>query len=222
MAGRLKNINRALVTEAVRSFAASLAPGARVLDVGAGSGHYRPLFAGRDYLAVDRGYEQQDRRGLSLVADIGAIPLADGTVDHALCMEVLEHLRDPLPVLREIRRVVRPGGDVLVSTPLCLGEHMQPYDFQRYTRYALDAMFVEAGFVVLSIRPRGGFFTLLAYLLARVPDELLRQRRGVVRHFKPLLRLLTTYSLTPLFLGLDRLDQRQEFTLGFVCRLRRP
>lgn len=221
MASRLKNINRALITEALKAYAEGLGQGRRLLDVGAGSGHYRPLFARQDYLAIDRGYEQKDRAGLSVVADIGAIPLADGSVDHAICMEVLEHLPDPLPVLREIRRVVRPGGEILVSTPLCLGEHMQPYDFQRYTRYALKEMFERAGFEVCSIQPRGGFFTLLAYLVARVPDELLRNRSGWRRRCaRPLLRLMTTYTLAPMFLALDFVDRRREFTLGYVSRIR--
>ncbi|MCK9283865.1 MAG: class I SAM-dependent methyltransferase [Rhodocyclaceae bacterium] len=222
MARRLKNINRALVTEAVTMFATALATGARVLDVGAGSGHYGALFARQNYLAIDHGYEQKDRKGLSAVADIGAIPLADCSVDNAICMEVLEHLHEPMCVLLEIHRVVRPGGEVLVSTPLCLGEHMQPYDFQRYTRYALQEMFVRSGFSVLSIQPRGGFFTLLAYLVARIPDELLRHRSGWWwSPVKPLLRLVTTYSLAPLFLALDFADRRREFTLGFVSRIRR-
>jgi SAM-dependent methyltransferase len=221
MSRRIKNINRALLTEALERFAALLEPGDRILDVGAGSGHYRAFFRQQEYLAIDRGYEQKDLAGLSAVADIAAIPFAGEAIDSAVCMEVLEHVPDPFRILNEINRVLRPGAHVLVSTPLCYGEHMQPHDFQRYTRFALQEMFRRTGFEIVSISPRGGFFTLLAYLLARVPDELLRNRRGWVRHTKPLLRLATTYTLAPLFLALDFADVRKDFTLGFVSHIRK-
>jgi 2-polyprenyl-3-methyl-5-hydroxy-6-metoxy-1,4-benzoquinol methylase len=218
---RIKNINRALVTESLKGFIGTLKEGDRILDVGAGSGHYRSLFCGQEYLAIDRGYEQRDVAGLSIIADIAAIPLANEVLDAAICMEVLEHVRDPVSILKEINRVVRSGAHVLISTPLCYGEHMQPYDFQRYTRFALQDMFQQSGFEVVSISPRGGFFTLLAYLLARVPDELMRNRNGWIKHMKPILRLATTYTLAPLFLFLDFADVRKDFTLGFVSHVRK-
>lgn len=213
---KLKNLNRALITEAVTHFANGLGKESRILDVGAGSGHYRSIFCKQSYFAIDRGYEQESISGLSAVADIAAIPFADNVMDSAVCMEVLEHVRDPVGILKEICRVVRPGGKVMVSTPFCLGEHMQPYDYYRYTRFELKEMFDQAGFVTVEIRPRGGYFTLLAYMLARVPDEMFRNVGGWKKGLKPLVRILTTYSLAPVCLALDRLDQRRDFTLGFV------
>lgn len=219
MSRAIKNLNRALVTAAVKSFASSLASSLRVLDVGAGSGHYREIFCEQQYLAIDRGYEQSNIAGLTVVADIAAIPFAANTMDAAICLEVLEHVQEPKAILSEIYRVVRPGGQVMVSTPFCFGEHMQPYDFFRYTRFELAEIFVDTGFNVLSIQPRGGYFTLLAYLLARVPDELFRGVTGWRKMLKPLCRLMTTYTLAPLVYRLDYFDKQKNFTLGFVCLL---
>lgn len=222
MAPRIKNLNRALVNDAVGAFARSLPSASVVLDVGAGSGHYRGLFSRQRYLAIDCGYEQEAISGLSAVADIAAIPFADAAIDAALCVEVLEHVRDPLGVLGEILRVLRPGGRALISTPFCLGEHMQPHDFHRYTRFGLTTLFEQSGFRIVSIEPRGGYFTLLAYLLARVPDELFRGSCSWRKVFKPLARLLTTYTLAPLVRGLDVFDQRRNFSLGFNCLVEKP
>lgn len=221
MSKRIKNLNRALITEAIVDFAHGLPEETSVLDVGAGSGHYRSVFGAQNYFAIDRGYEQADISGLSAVADIAAIPFADGVMDAAVCMEVLEHVRDPIRVLREIRRVVRPGGRVMVSTPFCLGEHMQPYDFFRYTRFELKEMFERSGFKVVAIEPRGGYFTLLAYMLARVPDEMFRNTRGWGKYLKPVVRLLTTYSLAKIVLAMDGFDKRRDFTLGFISIVER-
>jgi len=160
---------------------------------------------------------------LDVGADIRFLPLSDNSVDALLCVEVIEHVPDTSDLFAEMFRVLRPGGMGLVTSPLCYGEHMQPYDFQRYTRYALQSRFRSAGFEVVDIQPRGGMFTLLGYLLARVPDELLRDRRRKMLGLpKLLLRLVTTYTLAPLFASLDRFDRRKHFTLGFVSLLRKP
>lgn len=219
---KIKNLNRSIIDAAVKDFAVSLTPAARTLDIGAGSGHYRQIFHAQNYLAIDRGYEQQSVSGLSVVADIAAIPFAAETMDAAICLEVLEHVTDPDLILREIFRVMRPGGTLMLSTPFCLGEHMKPYDFFRFTRFMLSNKLEKAGFDIVSIRPRGGFFTLLAYLLARFPDEIFRGVKGWTKIFKPLIRLVTTYSLARIVLWCDRFDAEKNFTLGYICLVKKP
>lgn len=108
---------------------------------------------------------------------------------------------------------------MLLTTPLCYGEHMVPFDFFRFTRYGLDNLLGRAGFRLLRVEPRGGYFTLIAYLLARIPDQIMRghSRRSLRGVLKPILRLLFTYLLAPVFLLCDRLDREQRVTLGYVC-----
>lgn len=218
----IKKINRSIIDSAVTRFAEGLASGVLLLDVGAGSGHYRDAFSKQFYLAIDRGYEQKDLAGLSTVADIHAIPFARNSIDAAICLEVLEHVMDPDSVLEEIFRVLKPGGLAMISTPFCVGVHMQPYDYFRYTQFALSEKIRRAGFELVSIQPRGGFFTLLASLIARFPDELFRGRQGWVKLFKPLVRLISTYSLAPIVLSLDGFDRNKSFTLGYICHIRKP
>ena len=96
--------------------------GASVLEVGAGTGNFLSLF--RDVagllLAVDLTHEmlrvaREEHEGLALVVGDGyALPLASGTVELVTSAQTFHHIHRPVPVLQEMRRVVAPGGRVLV------------------------------------------------------------------------------------------------------------
>lgn len=223
MRARLKNLNRHLIDRAVAAFAATLPAGVTMLDVGAGGGHYRGHFLAQRYVAVDRGYEQSGLAGLDVAGDIRRMPFGDASVGAATCVEVIEHVFETQDFLAELARVLQAGAPLLLTSPLCYGEHMVPWDFHRFTRHALERLLDAAGFDIVSLAPRGGFFTLAAYLVARVPDELMRTLGGRWHAplLKPLARLTCTYLLAPALLALDPLDRQRRFTLGYVCVARR-
>jgi ubiquinone/menaquinone biosynthesis C-methylase UbiE len=102
---------------------------ARVLDVGCGRGFYLHVLtqlpfveeiqgvdANESYLEIARR-SAQDPRVTVREAIIEALPFPDGYFDFAICSEVLEHLSDDSAGLRELRRVLRPGGTLMVSVP---------------------------------------------------------------------------------------------------------
>ena len=216
-----KNLNRALINQAVLKFSKSLPGGIIVLDVGAGNGSYRPYFTKQAYWAIDRGLESGSLAGLSVCGDINAMPFPGASVDAALCVEVLEHLPETAVFLTELARILKPGAKLLLTTPLCFGEHMAPYDYYRFTRYGLKKLAEENGFDIQRLEPRGGFFALAAYLLGRLPDEVARGREGSLglKLLKPLLRMTCTYLASPLLHWLDRLDKEKRFTLGYSSLL---
>ena len=86
-----------------------------------------------------------------------------------LCTEVLEHVPEPIEALREMPRIVRPGGRILITAPLGSGLHQLPYHFYggfspEWYRYFFD----KFGCRVVEVTPNGGFFKLLAQECARV------------------------------------------------------
>ncbi|MGL6077675.1 class I SAM-dependent methyltransferase [Methyloversatilis discipulorum] len=99
----------------VAAQAATLPAGARVLDIGAGSCPYRSLFAHCDYRTQDFTGLQDDqlRHGgygrIDYVCDAADIPAPEASFDALLCTEVLEHLVDPVRVVKEFARLLRPG-----------------------------------------------------------------------------------------------------------------
>ena len=96
-------------------------PGARVLDAPCGSGSLTLalLDAGFDAWGADVDPAATKRLGERfLAADLGAgIPCADQSVDLVLSVEGIEHLENSFAFLREVRRVLRPGGRLVLTTP---------------------------------------------------------------------------------------------------------
>ncbi len=95
--------------------------GACVLDAGCGVGAFsEPLVAANTVYGVDfsaRSVEHAAARGLNThVGDLAALPFADGWFDLVLCIGVIQLIDDHLPVLRELARVTKPGGTLLVQT----------------------------------------------------------------------------------------------------------
>lgn len=97
-----------------------------VLDVGCGPGHLLTgLNAGRivgvdlsDYLLAQARERLRGRENVALLkARAEALPFADQTFDRAVCSEVLEHVREPAAVVKEIFRVTKPGARVVFTLP---------------------------------------------------------------------------------------------------------
>ena len=112
----------------------------RVLDVGCGKKPYYPFF--EPFVAEYVGLDIH-----SALADVDApaesIPLADDGFDVVLCIQFLEHAEDPAAVVRELFRVVAPGGRVLASTHGVSVYHPDPVDHWRWTHTGLQLLFSE-------------------------------------------------------------------------------
>ncbi len=138
----------------------------RVLDIGAERQPFRPyLPANAAYIALD----VVPALGLHVVGNTLALPFAANTFDGIVCTEVLEHVPEPEQALREIARVLRPGGRVYVTVPMTWGLHYVPHDYYRFTRYGMSHLLTKAGLEVEAVVQIGGLFTTG---LARLQDVL--------------------------------------------------
>jgi SAM-dependent methyltransferase len=212
------NPSRVRLDAFARRAGASVPEGGCVLDAGAGEGAYRIHFAhatyeAADFLEVDKVYAPVD-----YVCSLDAIPVEDERYDLVLCTQVLEHLPEPAEVLKELHRVLRPGGELWLTAPLFYPEHEQPYDFYRYTSFGLRHRLECAGFEVKSFEWLEGYFGTLAFqlrlaagVLPRRPDAYGGGGAGLasavaVSASRPLLRALAR--------GLDHMELRHRYTSG--------
>ena len=147
--------------EWVKAQAEQLPAGSWILDAGAGASKYRPYFAHCRYETQDfcryEGPLVKYAEPINYVCDIASIPLADGCLDAILCTEVFEHVTDPMAVLREFARLLKPGGRVFLSAPLLSSLHMEPFHYYGgFTHYWYRHWLPKSGFAVDSILPVGG------------------------------------------------------------------
>ena len=203
-----------------------LPSGCHVLDVGAGAGRYRSLFSHCEYRAQDFAAEPSSigrYTELDYVSDITAIPAPDASFDVILCTEVLEHVPDPVAAVREMARLLRQGGRLILTAPLVSFLHQEPFHFYGgYTPYWYRKHLVEAGFEIETLERNRGFFGWFGQEAARF-SGLIDPRRTLGRPWLwlPLstLWLLTLPFLRGLFplLGrpLDRLGLETIATVGY-------
>lgn len=124
-----------------------------LLDVGCGSQPYRSLFPHNIYTGMDIDSPTSRQLGVADVFYDGhRFPFDDARFDSVLCNQVLEHVFNPAEFLAELRRVMAPGGRLLLTVPFVWDEHEQPYDFARYSSFGLRSLLEQHGFRVLRHR----------------------------------------------------------------------
>src|SRR2546423_1579564 len=108
-----------------RLYAANIRSGMRVLDLGCGDGRTSGSWLrarGCEYVGVDisrNGVEETRKLGLEAhqIEDASSLPFTRANFDAVVCIEVLEHLFAPAAAAAEIRRVLKPGGILIVTVP---------------------------------------------------------------------------------------------------------
>lgn len=176
--GSAGNSTRAYLHHFLTRAGEAVRPDELVLDAGAGRAPYRALFEHAryetaDFMAVkNKKYQEPD-----YVCDLASIPVEDGRFDHVVLTQVLEHLPEPSDVLRELHRVMKPGGTLWLTAPLFYAEHERPYDFYRYTRYGLRHLLERQGFEVEELDWLEGYLGTLSYQ-ARLMGKVLPTSRA--------------------------------------------
>lgn len=94
---------------------------------------------------------------LDSVCDLNnPLPFDDRKFDSILLADVIAHIRNPESLIREMARVLKPGGKLVIFSPFFYWINEAPYDFQRLTEYAYRAYFEQANLSVAEIFPYGG------------------------------------------------------------------
>jgi len=157
---------------------ATISDHSRLLDLGVGEAHFRSLM-GRFFHV---GLDFQPHTHARIVSDLrDPLPFKDNSLDVVVASNVLEHVKDPQFVLEECKRVLSPGGRIVITVPFLLHVHQAPYDFYRYTQFMLRELLERAAFDDICIVPLGASSDVLKTMRGHFYTQLCDHNRGMRR-----------------------------------------
>lgn len=191
-----------------------------LLDLGCGK---VPFYAAykkhiEDCTCVDWSNSPHNSLHIDIECDLnGCIPLDGERFDTILMSDVLEHIYDPQHLLLECHRLLKPDGHLIINVPFLYWIHEAPFDYYRFTKFALLRMADEACFHVQTLQPVGGGLDVLADLMAKLGA------------FIPVLgRIIGWFGQrTAWYLSSTHLGQKisaktnNAFSLGYFCVLKK-
>jgi len=149
-------------------YAAQKYASGNMIDVGCGSKPYQPIFQpyvdtyfGIDYpptAIVNYGEETK----ADLLVDCTDTKLEANSYDTILSTQVIEHIYDTQKYIAECYRILKKGGIGIFTIPFLWQCHAEPFDYYRFTRYAIERQFREQAFEILELRPLEGAYAAIA------------------------------------------------------------
>lgn len=174
-----KNINESNRQAWLAKTLSALPAGVRLLDAGAGELKNRVHCEHLKYLSQDfcqytgggsgLASKHWDTSRIDIVSDITSIPEPDQSFDAILCSEVLEHVPEPTHAVDEFARLLKPGGQLILTAPFSSNVHMAPYHFcSGFSRYWYEHHLPLRGFQILELIPNGDWYMLLRQEILRL------------------------------------------------------
>lgn len=204
-----KNLDRFVIRSAILNSLKNVMDrfSGRLLDVGCGKMPYKDLImkgtAVREYVGLDLEtailYDLKSTPHFRW--DGRNMPFEGGNFDCAIATEVLEHCPNPEMVLKEIQRVLKPGGYFFFTVPFLWNLHEVPHDEYRYTPFSLQRHLEHSGFQDVEIIATGGWHASMAQMLG------LWVRRSPMKETK---RNLLSMLIKPIIKFLIKIDKRNK------------
>ena len=156
----------------IEKIARQIPPNSNVIDVGSGFKPYESLFSNCLYTShefsenkniVDkfRGENVETKHKHDIYSDILSIPVPDNTFDFVLCTEVFEHCPEPIRAMKELVRICKPNGKILITAPFTSGIHQEPYHFYSgFSPYFYDYLRKLYNLKIVKFVNQGNLFLL--------------------------------------------------------------
>ena len=197
--------------------------GSRILDAGAGELEYKKYCSHLEYVSQDfcqyegkgdeKGLqtEKWDTAQIDIVSDIVAITEKDKSFDAIMCIEVFEHIPEPVKAIKEFSRLLKKGGYLILTAPFCSLTHFAPYHFYSgYNRYFFEYHLKEAGFEIVEIITNGNYFSYLAQEIRRIPY-------CAERYALKKVSLFTRLIIEIILFILERIEKNDKNSSEFLC-----
>jgi SAM-dependent methyltransferase len=150
---------------------ANIPNGESILDAGAGELQNKPLcnhliYTSQDFAQYNgsgdgKGIQtgEWDNTKLDIISDITKIPVPSNSFQNILCSEVLEHVPDPVQAMKELVRVLKPGGKLIITVPFASLTHFAPYHFASgLNKYFFSHWSEKLDLEIIEISFNGNYF----------------------------------------------------------------
>ena len=146
----------------------------KILDVGCGIMPYREFIMKlnhnvTDYIGLDFEGSLNEEYNMGkpdLFWQGDVIPMKENSIETVIATEFFEHSSEPEKVMKEILRVLKPGGVIFFTVPFLWNLHVVPFDEYRYTPFAIERLLKSAGFQNIKLKSLGGTDASLAQMIA--------------------------------------------------------
>ncbi len=111
------------------------------------------------------------------LCDASSIPVENETFDCVILAEVIEHVPNPIDVLKESYRILKTDGYLFITVPFHFHIHADPYDYGRYTDFWFYEKSKEIGFTDIKIEKQGLFFSVIANMIKLAYYEMVKHNK---------------------------------------------
>lgn len=193
----------------------------KTVDLGAGRGKYKKIIKqyATEYISIDNGssnyqFKKENEIGnIDLVCDLEneKIPLQNSSVDTIICTEVIEHIANPPHLFKEINRILKPNGYLILSSDWLSPYHPEPKDYWRFSPDAYKYLCQISNLKLIECNSKGGYYTMKYYLLTRKIDL---QKDIIKKIFLKFSKLSRTIENILFFI--DQKNKQEKNTIGHL------
>lgn len=182
----------------------------RILDLACGNSPFQSELIERI------GCDYVPGNGVDVIADAHSLPFKSSSFDTLICLEALEHFHSPAQSVKEISRVLRSEGTLIMTIPFCYPVHEAPYDFQRFTAYGLKKL-ISPYFKDIEIGEIFNESQTLGILLQRITyqSEMAQFKKIIINIIAKILFYTKFFSGSKAYQNIDKTIEGAFFTANY-------
>lgn len=183
-----------------------------LIDLGCGPTKFRDILTRFNYIGVDiKPFEL-----VSIIADFTEkLPIENESADIIFISNILEHCPTPEFTLSECKRILKKGGVLLGSVPFIAGIHQEPFDYFRYTEFALQRLLTGFSNVEIEIVARPHI--IYKNLVRQLSKHISKQELTFWQRLK--LKLWRRFAYLKV---LELVEVKKDFPEGYLFMANRP
>lgn len=205
------------IKEALKNFAKG-----RLLDLGCGNKPYKEWYEPLTTESTGCDAIQSGEHIVDTICLATELPYESNHFDTIFTTQVLEHVYDHHSMIKEAFRVLKPGGNIILTVPFTWELHEEPYDFFRISKHGLRELFEEAGFEITYIKANGGKWAAMFQMFINTVYSTFKFKTARAKLLKIIfMELRLTWLLNHIAIRIDKKYFDEWWTLNYLVVARK-